>query len=282
MQHPNNIELQQERNFGQILSDSFQLLRQNYKEIFSGLIFFVGPLSAIAVTLSLLFPVAGYYVAQALNYIIQFSVFCYSYVYVKMYYEKGYTNFKSEDVWKAIKERYWADCLVMMVLIGVCFVLSVILCFLPVFYIWVPLSFATMIRLHENIDYIKAIEKSFSLNKDFWWRNAFVYLCQYFIVAAIMFVTMIPFILLFVWYAFHNNIFDNIEGIEETSMFFKAYGILVAFSGILQILVSPLWAYTAALIYFDLKERKEGTSLIKKIDEIGTNSDSKYSNEGDF
>lgn len=282
MQHPNNIQLQQERDFGQILSDSFQMLRQNYKEIFSGLIVFVGPLSAIGVTISLLSPISGYYISQAVSYLIQFLVFCYSYVYVKLYYEKGYSNFKSEDVWNAIKARYWADCLVMMVLIGVCFVLSIFLCFLPAFYIWVPLSFATMIRLHEDIDYIKAIEKSFSLNKDYWWRNAFVYFCEYFIVAAISIVFMLPFILLFVWYAMHNNVFGNIEGIEESSMFFKAYGILVAFSGILQILISPLWAYTAALIYFDLKEKKEGISLMNKIDEIGKTQESKYSNEGDF
>lgn len=276
------IELQKKREWGEILRDSYSLYRQNFREIFFSLIIVVLPLSVIGLVLTLVSPLSGYMMSSGISYLVIFATTTFATAYVKVYHDKGYGNFNGKDVWNAVKSNYWKDSLVMLVLVFIFLLLGIICCVIPAFYISIPFSYALFLRMHERIEYVKCIEKSISLVRNHWWRGFAVYFVQYIIVMSITILFLLPAAIYYFVIGIHSPILDANDIQGSTNSLFTFYGIIQFLSSVLQVFIYPIYTFTSTLFYFDLKERKEGTGLMKKIENIGNTDEKLFSNEGEF
>lgn len=276
------IELQKKREWGEILRDSYSLYRQNFKEIFFSLIIVVLPLSVTGLVLTLVSPLSGYMMSSGISYLVIFATTTFATAYVKVYHDKGYGNFNGKDVWNAVKSSYWKDSLVMLVLVFIFLSLGIICCVIPAFYISIPFSYVLFLRMHERIEYVKCIEKSISLVRNHWWRGFTVYFVQYIIVMSITILFLLPAAIYYFVIGIHSPIFDTNDIQGSTNSLFTFYGIIQFLSSVLQVFIYPIYTFTSTLFYFDLKERKEGTGLMKKIENIGNTDEKLFSNEGEF
>jgi hypothetical protein len=279
------IELAKLRDFGEVISDTFQFIRQNFKEllkyffIFCGFFLLAGASSAFlqqyqmmdfmkdnssgpptfASNLSDVWVRALFAGISALLTYTAIPVTVLS--YMALYKEKGKVPPTTEEVWGYFKYYFFKTLLALFVT-TLLMVPAFMLCLIPGFWLFPIMGLVVPIIIMENSSFGYAFNRAFNLIKDYWWVTTGTVLVVY-----IIFYFMAMFITL------------PVQAINVTSLLLRPQKIPHLSTGgiLLSVIVTQFTmvlyiipTIALALCYFNLSEAKEGTSLLDRINKFGT------------
>jgi hypothetical protein len=283
------MELRKTRDFGQIISDSFQFLRENFKPLFTALLI-IGGIFILIGTVTSTFQymnMMGIY-SGALNInsgnVYESTSFTYSYLlsvlfnvsiimmlelciylatmcYISVYLEKGGSKPALAEVWGYFRYYFFRSLgsgFVLFLLIGV----GMVFCLIPGIYLAVVFSLVIPIIVMENASFSYAFNKSFRLIRDNWWFVFGMSIVTGLIVGVLDSIATVPISILTVMGGFFGH---------------KSYTlpliIIFSFLRNLLMLAYALPNIAIALCYFKLSEEKEGLGLLGRIENFGKTTD---------
>ncbi len=280
------IEFSRTRDFGEIINDSINFVKQNFKTLFTPLLYIclIFILAAMATgiliqikTIDLLGAeqagtlgafggtafLAGFgisYVFYLLFYFLSFAVVqLVTLCYIDLYRTKGNVAPTKEEVWAACKARFWRFIFISLLLSILVFI-GTLFCILPGIYLFPIASLVYVIVVTDNTPFDQSFNRAFALIKDNWWKTFgalfIAWLIAYFTVglAALPGTLMTMSSLL----------------LGESSTFTLTGSILNVVVQSFGMLVYSLPTVTMALCYFSLREEKEGAGLMERIQNLGT------------
>jgi hypothetical protein len=280
------IELAKLRDFGEIISDTFQFIRQNFKDILKSFFIFCGffliALAAVSFlqqykmmhvfnesisggprTFSSAMP--DFWISYAATMALSFLTMCAISVtvlsYMALYKQKGNVTPTTDEIWGYFKYYYLrvlGGTFVVGLLIGAGFAL----CLIPGIYLFPILGLVFPIMIMENAAFGYAFNRSFQLIKQNWWATAGAVLVIWIIAYVMMIVITIP--------ASAVNVASLLLGsqkkIPQLSMASILLGVILQACAQILLIIPTIGI---ALCYFNLAEHKEGTSLLDRINKFG-------------
>jgi len=283
-----SIELAKTRDFGEIISDSFLFIRENFKQllscffIFCGIFLLAGAISNIMLQLKISDIVNNFggasfdngsnifTAAYGINTIIAAIVGIAGNIalmvtilsFMALYKQKGNVAPTNEELWGYIK-YYFFKVLGVSILNYILLVIALILCILPGIYLSPILGLIFPIIIVENSSFGYAWDQSFRLIKENWWKVFGAIFITWIILIICSAVINTPFQAINIWSVFLHKIPNT-----HLSFFSIIIGsILKELSMVLYIL--PL--VTLGICYFSLTEAKDATGLMGRIDQLGKN-----------
>jgi len=280
------VEFSRIRDFGEIINDSIHFIKQNFKALFTPLLYIclvfilasmitgiliqvktidligtsrAGSLGALSSTAFL----AGFginYVLYGLFYFLSFTVVqLVTLCFIDLYKKNDNTPPSKEAVWVACKTHFWRFTLVSL-LLNLILVFATAFCLVPGIYLFPITSLVYAIVIVDDAPFDQALTRSFTLIKDNWWKTFgvlfIVWLIAYFSVSL---------------FALPGSV------MTMSGFFFGESPTLSLIGSILTVvvqsfgmLVYALPTTALALCYFSLSEQKEGTGLMARIANIGT------------
>jgi len=284
------IELYKVRDFSDRINVTFSFIKQNAKPIFKNLMYLVPVYIILAIIMGLYMGsffvnfnnviYGGYVYGYDYSYIFSFYIFIFligiaaaitSLIsilfvvsYVAEYEESENTVVNTSKVWNRVKRSFWGTLggyilLIIAVSIGFMF------CIIPG--IWLGVSFILFIPAYvaERNKQIKGnifdcMGESFTLiSRD--WFGAFGFLIVVFLILfAFSFALSLP-----------VQIFQTSMGLFHTgtTVFVIVMILSYTLSNLGMLFFSSISSTAISILYYDFKEREEGLSMQRKIDDIG-------------
>lgn len=287
------IEFKKQRELGEILSDTFAFLRNEFKPFTSTFFKIVGPYilimmialaiymyyignsfslllfnSDIAPNVLLMLLIGGLYVAS----IIVVYTMAQSTV---LHYIRSYANGKGKIDFNTIRSEVYASFLKFIglgFLVAICFMVGLLFCFIPGIYLWVPLSLAFAVMVYNRLSATEAFSYSFTLVKDYWWITFATML----VISIIVYIASYAFALPTVIYNWMKmGILTGEIDAEGILDVFKdpIYILLNIIGTVAQFLLNIISIVAGVFIYFNLNERKNFTGTYERIQRLGENRD---------
>ena len=277
--NPNRIEFQQVRNFGEVLTVTFDFVRENFKPLMKGWLYIVGPLaltnafiSIYSIDMSSSFS-QFFSLLSLINLILGVLTYFLTYLvtlgYLHLYLHKK-LPVEFNDLGQFTKQNFWfftGQYIVLIIITITGFVLLII----PGLYLIIVLSIAPIIRIMERRSVFASISRARQLMSGFWWQTFGLTVVLFIILLVFGGLLQAPSIVLtFLW------TFNNIEAGSFSGSPADNYPLLAVVAAIGQALavcvnIIPMAAYS--LQYFNLRERKEAVSLMDKVESLGTNKE---------
>ena len=276
------------RDFGEIVNDSIYFVKQNFKPLFSPLLYIclVFILAAMATgiliqvkTINLLGAeqagtlgafggtafLAGFginYAFYLLFYFLSFTVVqLVTLCYIDLYHRNGNTAPSKEEVWAACKTHFWRFALASL-LLSIIVAIGTMLCIVPGIYLFPIASLVYVIVIMDDISFDQAFSRAFTLIKDNWWKTFgalfIVWLIAYFSISLLA----LPGTLMTL-----SSLF-----LGESPSLSLTGAILNVIVQSFGMLLYALPTVAMALCYFSLSEEKEGTGLLERIQGFGTDA----------
>ncbi|MNL14102.1 hypothetical protein D3C87_1350320 [compost metagenome] len=278
------LEFKKVREFGEIISDTIQFIRQNFKSLlkvyayFCGFFIVAGAIAAVMYQIDSRDVILGAYDKNnplsaygfskllTLNYLLVFifSLLMYTSINVSMlsfialYIQKGNVAPSTEEVWSYFK-YYFFRVLLSSILLSMLLVVGFVCCFIPGIYLFPALTLFYPIMVLENMGFTDSFSRSFRLIKDNWWATAGVVLIIYVITYAAMSLASMPAVIITMVGVFTQGA----KGLSTT---------MLVISSVIQylcyvFLIVPVIGCT--LCYFNLAERQESAGLMDRINQLG-------------
>lgn len=277
--NPNRIEFQQVRNFGEVLTVTFDFVRENFKPLMKGWLYIVGPLaltnafiSIYSIDMSSSFS-QFFSLLSLINLMLGVLTYFLTYLvtlgYLHLYLHKK-LPVEFNDLRQFTKQNFWfftGQYIVLIIITITGFVLLII----PGLYLIIVLSIAPIIRIMERRSIFASISRARQLMSGFWWQTFGLTVVLFIILLVFGGLLQAPSIVLtFLW------TFNNIEAGSFSGSPADNYPLLAVVAAIGQALavcvnIIPMVAYS--LQYFNLRERKEAVSLMDKVESLGTNKE---------
>lgn len=284
-----NLKLQKQRELGDIISDTFKFIRQNFKPLGKFIFNITGPVFLILLVAIGFYSYLGmdsfnnniFSVANELDptvYLVSlfilgaallaFYVLLYATVlhYVRSYVENDGTVVDTE-VYQGVKSDF-AGMLGLLILTTIITIAGTILCILPGIYLWVPLSLAPALMVFRRVSVIDAISDSFELVKDNWWITFFTLFVMSLLVYIIGLVFQFPLMIYYFFKAFVSA--KEVSAIDPSSLFDWVYVVANVISSMVQYLLYAVVVISTALIFYNLDEKKNFTGSMRTISNLGT------------
>lgn len=283
-----------EREFGEIISDSFTFFTQNYKKILNVFLKFVGPfilLSIIANTYYQyktgdIFNDFGViandpeFLASAFSdnilvflFLIVVSIATYIFIYgTSLHIIKSYIKNNGEileqDISQGLRNDFW-KILGYFLLAGIVTSFGIIICFLPGIYLYVVLTPGVALLVMEKESVTDAFSKCFKLIKDNWWITFATFLVFGILISILGLVFQLPALI----YTMIES-FTAIEKSSDPSALSDIYQnwvylLFTAIGSLGQLFLSIFTVIMIALVYFNLNEKQRFTGTYEQIDQIG-------------
>jgi len=286
------VELAKIRDFGEIISDTFLFVRQNIKPLLKYFFTFCGIFVAGGIISASLFqlkwtgtmnsirggsfntneyrpsPFSFFgpeYFLLILFGMLSFIALTVTFLsYIALYKEKDKQVPTTEEMWGYIK-YYFLRVLGSSLLLYLLLFIATLLCGIPGIYLSPIFALIFPIMVMENASFGYAFNRSFFLIKDNWWMTFGSLVVIWIIFYVAIMVISIP-----------TSIINMVSLIAVPQKGGGALSVPAAIIGaVLQQLcqvfaVLPVTAL--ALCYFNLTESKDGTSLMDKINKLGTNT----------
>ena len=290
------VEFKKMREFGDIISDTFLFIRQNFVPLMksflclAGLFILAGAISSIITQLQLAslnkgmagigrissFDKLG---DVALNYIfvIIFMILNYTAMYVSIlsyiavYIEKGNVAPTLAEVWGYFKYyflRVMGSGVLMSVFLGMAFMF----CLIPGVYVFPAFNLFFAIMILENGDFSHSFGRSFKLLSGEWWVTAGTLFIVYIIFYACTLFIQLPSLVMTMAKAFTNdpgNVNRPLIFISSISQYLSQIFMVI-----------PI--ICSALIYFNLVERKENLGLLNRIGGFGQHKDNEHNDQEQY
>lgn len=285
MNNSRYIEFKKQRELGDIITVTFQFIRENYKPLFSLIYKNVGPffILIIAALAYYTYSVAGNpfeaITGASGDFLISFPILAVSLLlfYAALYgtilhYIKSYIQNDGQTDEAEIKtgvQRDFFKLFLLSVLSAILIIAGMILLILPGIYLMVPLAMAGAILVFKNYSATEAIAYSFSLIKDHWWMTFITLIVIYLLVYVIGLIFQVPLII----YTIIKTLSMVSEGTasDPSSYADWLFITLNVFASVIQYLLSTISIIAVAFIYFNLNEHKNLTGTFETIDKLGNN-----------
>lgn len=280
------VEFRKVREFGDIISDSILFIKQNIKPLLKAYLFLCGFFVLASMVNSILMqlqlsnllesgnsaiysrgtsPLYMFY-NFTVNYVLMLFLIVLNYTaiyltvlsYISLYIRKGNIAPTVAEVWSYFKYYFWrmlGSGIVMSLFFGLCFAL----CIIPGIYVFPAVSLFYPVLILENAGFSYSFNRAFQLLKGEWWITFATFLVIFFIFYACAMVIQIPAVAISMAGAFMHN----------ANAFLGTYGIIAAVAQQLSQVFLMIPIVGAAVIYFNLVERKESTGLMERIDSLG-------------
>ncbi|QCW99320.1 hypothetical protein FGM00_04040 [Aggregatimonas sangjinii] len=291
MTEHNYIEFKKKRELGDILSDTFAFMRNEFKPFFNVFFKIVGPfLAAMLVALVLYMWFAADVINANSSLMINstrsagllewgvslfygvslLTVYAMSQSTV-LHYIKSYTNGKGsidfETIRRDVYASFWSF-IGMIFLVAICLVVGFMLCCIPGIYLWVPLSLAFSIMVFDQMGVGDAFGESFKLVKDHWFITFATLLVMGIIVGIASYAFALPTAIYnLVRTGLMSGEFDA-ESIANINR--DPVAILLSLIGtVAQFMLNIITLVAGAFIYFNLNEHKNFTGTYERIQNLG-------------
>lgn len=289
------IEFKKQRELGDILSDTFGFIRNEFKPFFGAVLQISGPylllflLSLAFYTYSVgdIFNFASsgrFDNADSFNFIVMFiAIGCLAVFGVLAYtlstsaalhYIESYSNHNGQvhlnEVKQNTKRSFWSF-LGLNILKWIFLFFSILLCVLPVFYSMVPMTIVLSILVFEKKDVGESFSDSFKLIKEEFW----ITLATIIVVGLIVMVASYAFSLPAAMYSIIKmGVFSGeIDPANMNTFTDPVYILLNMLNYLVQFLFNFISIVAGAFIYFNLNERKNFTGTFERIESIGKRED---------
>jgi hypothetical protein len=295
------IEFQRYRDFGQVISGTFEFLRQNFGPLLKSIIFIAGPFILLAgifggiyqknvfsfnvvKTLSdISFPFLLYILFIFLSMVFMMAIL---YEYIKIYLKPNSEGaIQIDEVWIAVRSKiiryilfsigYFLIVFIaaMLVVIPLFFLFNVaanpfaiFLIFLivvfPIIYLSVVMSIGFTAAMFEDNGLFASINRAFYLIKKRWWMTFGLVFVLGLIQGFMGFIFQIPQYIAMMVIMFNTIDGNQADGITEIIMI--ATSIIASFSFVFY----SVNLVGIALHYFSLVEQKDAKGLLDKIESI--------------
>ncbi len=276
--NPKKIEFQQYRDFGQILSATFEFLRENFKQLAKALIFLVGPFILLAgifgglyqkemfsfvptsTSLSQFGLTFGLYMLCVFITVMMLINTIYSYIIIYNRREDD-SIIEVDDVWITAKGNILK---IFLLSIGYTIVsmLAFVLLLIPGIYVSVALMIIYIVSINEDKGFFDAMSRCFYLIKNKWWFTFGLLIVLGLIQGFMGFLFQIPQYIAMFFVAF--NSIDGNGMNSSTEIIFIVTTIIASFN----FLFYSISFVGIAFHYFSLVEQKEAKGLLNKIESI--------------
>lgn len=287
----NYIRFKKQRDLGEIISDTFKFLRENFKPLFKLIFRITGPaflvlllalsyyswLSLDTVGNSIFGVAEGMDVGMLLisgfillSSLLAFYVLLYGTV---LHYINSYVNHQGnvveQEIYEGVKHDF-GSLLGLLLLSGIVLIFGFFLCVIPGIYLWVPFSIVPAILVFRRSSVSDSIHDVFTLIKDNWWMTFFTLLVIAILIYIIGLIFQFP---LFIYY-FIKAFTSAQEGslADPASLFDWVYVVFNVLSNLVQYLLSSVLIIAAAFIYYDLNEKKNFTGTYETISNLGSDN----------
>lgn len=279
----NYIQFKKQRELGEIISDTFKFLRENYKALFGMII------KLVSLPFALLLLATAYY-SYSLpasffesvdfssgNFIIAFAVLIIAYViFYASFYATIYHFIKSymyhqgvaveEEVTTGFK-KHFGSLIGLYIITAILIVVGLLLLIIPGVYLSIPLSLAGAVMVFKDLSIQETLKYCLQLIKDNWWMTFITII----IISLLVYVIGLIFQLPLIVYTIVKVITFAQEGsaAEMDASSDWVMIVLQVFSSLIQHLLSVITVIALAFIYFNLNEEKHLTGTFEKIESIG-------------
>ena len=283
------IPFKKERDLGDILTVTFNFVRDNYKALFKALVKYAGP--AFLLQLFAL----GYYTytttslgSDIFTQLSSSNSFGFSFVLSMLFmfiasiaYQafmygtiqhviKSYINnngvINIDEVGQGMSED-WRSFLGLAFAISIMIFFGTLFCLLPGIYLAVPLALVYSIRAFDKLSFSDTISHAFKLVKDNWWITFLTLVVMVIVVYIINMVFQIPTII----YTLTKTLTSVSEGSysDPSFTFDWIYLTLNIVGSAISNIVYGILAVTVGFIYFNLNEKQNHTGAYESIDNLG-------------
>ncbi|WP_165021385.1 hypothetical protein [Dysgonomonas sp. ZJ279] len=279
MKQSQKINLFETRDLGRNIEAALAFAKQNYGAICKGISFFI-PLLLIAAYImpdtfelqrrlsgvSPLEMLSAYgsdtllaYLAVGLS-----SLFSMTYVisYMTEYIDAVDGKVDSAAVWSRFSKVIFPVFVCQLVYM-ICVSVGTMLCLIPGVFIAVSCMFYAYVYINEGETVIGSLKRSYYLVQGNWWSVFLYVLLVVIVVAIISGIFSIPLLFASIGAVFGLDAFAS-----DTYIFITT---LIAYVG--DFFVAPLVTITLGMLYYSLRDEKEGINMDTKIDDIGINQD---------
>jgi hypothetical protein len=289
------IELREERDFGQKFNAVFTFVQSNFKPFIKVIGLTVGPLALVGGlflgmfyskvvgmigmepgNMTMLNSMAEFFISYFFLGVASLWMMIAVYAYMAEY-EGGNENITIEAVWRRGKGKIWPiirfailTWLVMVLFMAVILilpgnnsaggaVLKMLLIFSAIVYIAIVLSLVAPNMVIEGDGVFESIGRSFTLIRGKWWSTFGIVTVMGMVAGFATMIFAIPFYIAAIVKALLQT--------GELGTWLMTVSSSIMFLGSYLMMVLPTLAI--GFQYFNLVERREGTGLLKKIDQLG-------------
>jgi hypothetical protein len=277
----NNLEFRKQREFGEIISDTFLFIKQNFKPLLKvffylcGFFFLASILSAVMHLLgagnlknitSATSPMQAYSNMFSWSYAVVMLFFMATYTsitvstlsYIAVYIDKGNKPPSPEEVWAYFK-YYFLRVMGSSIPITILTFLAFICCIIPGIYVFPALSIFYAVMIFENGSFGYSFGRAFKLaNKD-WFATAGAMIIIWIITYAAFLIPSLPTMIL-------GMISMFTKGPTGTVTTLMIISTVIQYLSYVFMMI-PLIG--VSLCYFNLAERLESGGLLARIETLG-------------
>ena len=258
------IKFEKQRNFEQLISHTFDFIKQEFKPIVKALLTFTGPFVLVTAFLMSMYQssmsmssqnvvnsstltipentFSATYFLLIISSVVSNTVLLITvYGYIKLYITKGKGNFEIEEIWKLIINKFST---IFLALIAMSFMIAIgIVTFIvPGVYLAIIFSLVLPIMVFEELTFNQAVIKSINLIKNYWGFSFAVIIVIYLITFFAGFVFSIPQLII------SSNNSGSLQTINK---------LLIIFGTFFSTLLYALPYVTIAFHYFSQLKKKE-------------------------
>ena len=282
----NPFEFRKNRDFGEIISDTFTFLKQHWKPLVKANLA-IGGIYLLATTVcfttfmlranglftraanstidefanpitTILKPDLFILVIAALLWVV--SIYLVTFGYIAIYMEHDKKQATIADVWEYYKYYFWRG-IGAQFLVGLMVAAGFIFCILPGFYIGVVSVLVLPALMFENATPGQAITRSFSLIKGNFWLVLGVTFVLGFIAGIISRVITLPITIISFFLAISHG--------TKSPLIIQLFSIMASIIGYLFYIILPVGA---SICYFSIIEKQDGTGLLDRLNNLGNTS----------
>ena len=288
----NKIDLRKVQTMGEAISTTFSFIGQNFKPLFKVFAYYLAipillvgivmgkgmtqymkvitdftenppatsdPADSLNILGELFNPyfLIGIFFSSVLSIIMIAVIFRFMNLYVNS--EDGQVDLQ------AIKSTLAPDAVKMLLaglVVGLITMFGMLLFIIPGLYLSIGLMFVFSIMIEEKLGVGDAIKRSLDLVKENWWRSFGFILIMYFIFFTISSLVQLPFTF--------ATILAPTMGAEKLDLIL---GISASVSTIVRYITSIFIYVAIGIWYYNLVEQKDGSNLLKSLDQIGQTDD---------
>lgn len=283
------IEFKKQREFGDILTDTFAFIRNEFKPFFSAIIKISGPYVALFL-FAMVFYI--YSIGDMFNfdliqsnqfygsplkiisaYLLYFGTAILAYTFTTstvLHYIKSYIDnngtINVEEIKQNVYKNFWSF-LGLSILKVLTLIVAVFICCLPVFYFMVPMMVALPILVFERNGASEAYSKSYQLIKDEFWitlATIVVLLIIYWVASTVFSIPTAIYT-----YAKMGIFSGEIDSGNLDTFVDPVYILLNVLGTFFQYILNIITIVGSAFIYFNLNERKFFSGTLERIDSLG-------------
>lgn len=292
MQSKPYIEFKKQRELGEILTDSFNFIKFEFKSFFGTLFKIIGPyLFATMVFLGFYFysfngffnfdfesegpDINPWFLIIAVLGLMASALAMYGLTQATvLFYIKSYNDNKGKIDYNYIRkeayEKFWSF-IGLSLLVGLCLLAGLMLCFIPGIYLYPPLMLSFSILVFMNKGVTDAFQYGFTLIKDNWWITFATLLVLGILIGVLGYILQIPAII-YIWVKM--GVFSGEMDAESMGgVFDPIYILLNLLAYMVQFILQTVSLVAAAFIFFNLNEKKNFTGTYERIQDLGKRQD---------